>query len=539
MAKFTGIELTRDVKCELVLDRAQEDLLDHLNNSSHKAAAKRLQMRQTIHSPGRFKSLNQWISYISTEMKFKDLKVSFDSIMMTLRDANGPTAIGDQVISSVFNEWTIKEINAAFMVQSAKTALFTCILHAGKEPDEIPFTMPLGLAPFLQFDEQNEFGPPNLEQNLSQPQRQSFEVCNDAEPELDKLSQNLQDDLSPMKTPTRSSQVCRNGEPELDTLSQNLENLSLPKTAQLKPKNSQKSISAGGGVTNAQTQQTSEVKATLDAHATTPQIRAHDELGIIKDATGLQSEQKEIDGTELHAMISRLFLGDEIIDSGSLSTHREAYNIGQNKSSTRGASKPSPKAIDPNQISVESLKRIEQMGHGLRVSCKASLDRGGAHRFAHTKASSGLSQVITPRDVWELDQFGPGGTRRDKATFIQEEYDGFDVIDNPAEMIAWVRDVIRDVAPGAPAREQDAGDRSQLYSRYKEHNEGMDGLQQEEIETALKYDREMITESGAGTQNGDFGEVSFGSFVAALQSLTHYYRPWKRCLKKTSRSKRP
>jgi hypothetical protein len=67
----------------------------------------------------------------------------------------------------------------------------------------------------------------------------------------------------------------------------------------------------------------------------------------------------------------------------------------------------------------------------------------------------------------------------------------------------------------------------------------MDGLQQEEIETALKYDREMITESGAGTENGDFGEVSFGSFFATLQSLTHYYRPWKRCLKKTSRSKRP
>jgi hypothetical protein len=507
MAKYTGIELTRDVKCELVLEQGQEDLLDHLNNSPQRAAAKRLLTRQLIHSPGRFKSLNQWIAYISTEMKFKELKVCFDSIIMTLHGEDGPTTLGHQVISSVNNEWTIKEINAVFMTHFAKTAMFSCFLHAGQEPDEIPFTMPPGLTHFLQFDEQNEFGPPNLEPNLSSPQRQSSQVCRNGEPEFDTLSQKPLDVHSPKTTrPTTGSDV-----PRTDDASR----------SDGEPKNSQESIAAGG-VTDAQTQQTSEVTATSDTLPTMSHTRPYNELGIIE----VQSEQAEIGVTEGHAQISRAFEHEDL-SAGWPTAHWNAFVTARNKSSTRGASGPSLKTTHLNPISVESLKRIEAMGHGLRLSCKASLDRADAHTFAHTKASSGLSQVITPRDVWELDEFGPGGTRRDRATFIQEEYDGFDVIDNPTEMIAWMRDVIRDVAPGQPAREQSAGDRSQLYSRYKEHHDEMDALQHEEVEAALQFDREMITESGAGTENGGgFGEVR--SYLSvALQLLTHYYRPLK------------
>ena len=481
VAKFTGNKPIRDVKCELAMEQGQSDLEYHLDNSPYVAAANMLRTKHIVHSPSRFKSLDQWLSYLSVEMKFKELDVSFQAITMTLGGVNGPTDFGEQVISSEDVLWRLRDIERAFNDHSAQTAKFTCYLNPGQQPDEIPFTMPPSLGHFLQYDEQNEFGLPAFVQDPDSPepqQPQNLQVSIDGEPQSITLSQPPQvsvpdfDSSEPQQP--QNLQICSDGEPQSNTLSQPPQDTEVTgETSDPNLKDNREPIPAPV-VVNTPARQTSSMATTVDLSNLT--------LGMFPRARYL----------------------DPLLAQGQANASFE-----DNKRSA-GNSKGPTKVTHPNQISVESLKRLEIMGDGLRDSCKASLDRAGAHKFVHTKASNGLAQVITPRDVWELDQFGPGNTRRDRATFIKEEYDGYDVIDNPAMMIDWLQDVIRDVAPGLPATTRSAGDRSHLYGKYKEHFDGMEVVQKEDIENAMRLDREMEDDMNG---SGESDDVSFNSFV--------------------------
>jgi hypothetical protein len=147
------------VKCEIILERGQDELQRHLERSTHRVAAQRLQTKQTVLSPGYFDSMYHWADYICERFKFEELEVAVDCVEMVLRNGDG-SIFAEAEIYSRRVLWDVDEIEAAFAAISAQTATFTLTLIAGCRAAFEEVTMPPGMEHLLEFNEQDEFALP-------------------------------------------------------------------------------------------------------------------------------------------------------------------------------------------------------------------------------------------------------------------------------------------------------------------------------------------------------------------------------------------
>jgi hypothetical protein len=160
-------QATEAVKCEIILERGQDELQRHLERSIHRVAAQRLQTKQTVISIGYFDSVYEWLAYVGERLNFYELKVDADCIVMVLRNGGG-SIFADAEIYSSRVVWSIDMVEAAFAAMSAQTATFTLTLTAGIQPDFDKVKMPPGMEHLLEFNEQDECALPQDQEDTLQ-----------------------------------------------------------------------------------------------------------------------------------------------------------------------------------------------------------------------------------------------------------------------------------------------------------------------------------------------------------------------------------
>lgn len=110
---------------------------------------------------------------------------------------------------------------------------------------------------------------------------------------------------------------------------------------------------------------------------------------------------------------------------------------------------------------------------------------------------SHLNQFRTPNDEWQRDRLGPNNGQRDHKTFIDEEYDGFDVIRDPVQRIKWQKKAIAAISQGISLSTQLAGDRSRVGQNYDEIHEVSNEMQEDMINDSILTSDGGIDEGAA------------------------------------------
>lgn len=515
--------------CTITLE-SDDDVDEYLSQLPEENLQSVMNIKKPLNicSPCQLPDLQQWISLVGKRLDFQNLEVNIRRLEMFLRDEHG-NDLGRMVIFDAETSMGINEINDAIEQSSANSVNISFGVETGQAPDEPEYTVPTHLQQYLTAEDDG-FVPTRQDDN---------------DVSANEVPAQSHEDSSHMQACTEESTLKEQTADESATVQQPLEIQSSEKVLEILP-------------TAAEPQDISNLDdytwngyrpSDLSAENSNPagiqddHVRKRAAVANIGDAVAewqaITSEAEK--GGYLPALTPELGrrLTLQVLhhsDPPDSDVQERLMHVTERwrKSNTRTEGKTHANDVKGDMAHLDAvagtkLNRnvFDPFNTNLKKALKACRREAALFAYENPKPKDmkGLSQAISPEDVWRRDRAGPDGTRRERAKFIEEEYDGIDVFSSKTKLVEWQRKAIMKAAPGALATRRTETERTRKSQMYKDVEQAERFVNNANADEAMHVDREMMEKiQGMPTEGEDLENVSHAVLSSAALHILTYNR---------------
>jgi hypothetical protein len=495
---------TKYLMCSLVLDPddPDEDVKDYLDEMQERYSDEVAKVRQPqkIFSPYSFPSIYRWVSFVSRRMNFGKLRVVVKELKMSLLNENGTELGKTHVIYGSDTGIQISEMKEIIDTVKPHDIRFYFGLITDESSNEPEYELPSCLQSFMKL-ENDAFVPAHFPTQLKTAQTDGVEIFNNPTTAASQTSSGI--------VPRLVQGCIEEGPP-------------LPPVAP--PRNDEQSNTAlpSNDIPLSEPPAMSRAPKTFDWNTYRPEhaasmsdaARAWDDIereameggykpALDPETSDLMFEQGWPIGPApnepIRSKISQYTASVQKSKAGTKWTTHAAVMKKDLADLTRMAG--TEVKLDPFEPFVKKFE----------CAFDACKEEAEAYPFTQPKPKgmSGLTQFYAPSDVWLRDRLGPNDTRRERSQFIDEEYDGLDVLDDKSKLMEWIRMAINEVAPGRVATQRPLDDRTKKSKVYKNVARTERAVGNMEVSDAMRFDRPMKDGvKGASIEGEDLEYVS-------------------------------